>query len=119
MFTSKKYYFTLPVSTVNNYSEAATLVTELNDATAEKVCGGAITTPETTGGNNINTMPTTGNKTNIPSPTGYENFGLTPFLPDLPAAKLPRLGPLDPSKRTATTPKDSITITIPLPLPVH
>ncbi|MBD2296682.1 hypothetical protein H6G06_25165 [Anabaena sphaerica FACHB-251] len=106
------------LSSKENYLKATHLVSEINDNIAEQLCGGAITTPETTGENNLGTLPTTGNKTSIPSTIAYDAFGLTPFFPDLPTTKLPRLGPLDPSSRTAPTPKNAITITIPLPLPV-
>jgi hypothetical protein len=51
------------------------------------------------------------------SPQAYQEFGLIPFVPNLPATKLPRLGPLDPATRTPN-PKNAITVTIPLPLPV-
>jgi hypothetical protein len=97
---------------------ANTLVNEINDTLAEKLCGGTITTPQTTQENGLSTMPRTGNETSMPSVKASDALGLTPFVPHLPTTKLPRLGPLDPTKRTANTPKNAVTITIPLPLPV-
>ncbi|BAZ31562.1 hypothetical protein NIES4074_40350 [Cylindrospermum sp. NIES-4074] len=95
---------------------SSTLMAELPDAMAEEVCGGAIANPETTGKNNASTPATGGFGNAIPAEVGYGAVGLTPFLPPLPATKLARLGPLDPSTRTA--PKNEVTITIPLPTPI-
>ncbi|TAF04866.1 MAG: hypothetical protein EAZ77_15030 [Nostocales cyanobacterium] len=100
------------------YLKIVTFVSEIDDDIAEQICGGAITTPETTGEDSLSTTPITANTTSIPSSTAYNNPDLIPFFPNLPATKLPRLAPLDPSTRTAPTPKNSITITIPLPSPV-
>lgn len=108
MFTMHKN--TNPTSADYKYTDVklapSSLMVELTDAMAEEVCGGAIANPVTTGG--------LGNA--IPAQVGYGAMGLTPFLPPLPATKLARLGPLDPSTRTA--PKNEVTITIPLPTPI-
>lgn len=104
-----------------NYLKAATLVSEINDIKAEKICGGTMTAPQTTEENSPSTIPApaTGSQRTIPSPTAYNDLGLTPFFPDLPATKLPRLGQLDPNNRTVSPRKNQITITIPLPSPIY
>lgn len=99
------------------------LVQELTDSRSEQVCGGAIMTPDTTGGNDSTMTPATqGNSSALPLNVGYKpingiadygQLGLNPFYPTLPPSKLPRIGSLDPSTRTS--PKNVITITIPLP----
>lgn len=118
MFTT--YKNTNTTSADDKYTDvklaASTLVAELTDAMAEEICGGAIANPETTGKNNASTPATSGSGNAIPAAVGYGGMGLTPFLPPLPTTKLARLGPLDPSTRTA--PKNEITITIPLPTPI-
>ncbi|WP_413174999.1 hypothetical protein [Anabaena azotica] len=95
---------------------ANTLVNEINDTLAEQLCGGTIATPQTTQENGLSTMPRTGNQTSMPSLQASGALGVTPFVPNLPTTKLPRLGPLDPTKRTTNTPKNAVTITIPLPV---
>ncbi|MEA5575925.1 hypothetical protein [Anabaena sp. UHCC 0451] len=102
-----------------NYLKAATLVSEINDIKAEKICGGMMTAPQTIEENSPSTIPATGSQRNISSPRAYNELGLTPFFPDLPATKLPRLGQLDPNNRTVSPRKNQITITIPLPSPIY
>jgi hypothetical protein len=101
-------------SSQDSYLQPTCLITEINDAIAEKVCGGAITDPQTPGQNSSNTT-NQGNAAITASPIAYNQLGLTPFFPNLPDTKLPRLGSLDVSNRTTPTPKGSITVTIPLP----
>jgi hypothetical protein len=80
------------------------LVTELTDVTSEKISAGAAFTPENRGETENNTSPI----------IGYGGLGITPdYSPPLPKLRLPRLGTLDPSKRTV--PQNVMTITIPLP----
>ncbi|MBD2385518.1 hypothetical protein [Cylindrospermum sp. FACHB-282] len=119
MFSAKKgTKYPQCASTNYNYREVeiypSALVEQLSDATAEKVCGGAINTPETTAGENKSEPPAkVGNDKAIPLGIGYGGLGKVPFYSPLPPTKLPRLGGLDPSTRTS--PKNAITITIPLP----
>jgi hypothetical protein len=106
------------IASQESYLPSVNVITEIEDGMAEKVFGGIGATPSATEGSNVNTAPKMENATNIPSLQPDKNLGLTPFFPDLPTTKLPRLGPLDPANRTAPTPKNAITVTIPLPLPV-
>jgi len=79
------------------------LVTELTDVTSERISAGVTFTPETRGETENNTPPGIGG-----------GLGFTPdYSPPLPKLRLPRLGTLDPSKRTI--PQNVMTITIPLP----
>jgi hypothetical protein len=92
------------------------LIEELNDTTAEKLCGGSTITPEVSGEDPTNQSSRV-DTASIPSTEDFQQLGLQPFFPVLSNSKLPRLGHLDPANRTPSTPKNSITITIPLPLP--
>jgi hypothetical protein len=96
----------------------SSLISDIQDAIAEQLCGGTMTPDTATDASNT-TTPETNTKNAIPSPASYQKYGLTPFFPNLPATKLPRLGSLDPSARQATQPKNAITITIPLPRIVY
>jgi hypothetical protein len=91
-----------------------TLMADLSDSAAEQLCGGSTTTPEVTAEGQSPRIDTA----SIPSTEDFQQLGLKPFFPVLNNTKLPRLGHLDPAKRTPTPPKNAITITIPLPLPV-
>ncbi|AFZ23352.1 hypothetical protein Cylst_1034 [Cylindrospermum stagnale PCC 7417] len=119
MFAAKKATKS-PKSASTDYKQveikicSLALVEELTDTTAEQVCGGASDNPETTETNKSTTPSTGGNSKSIPLGIGYGGLGTAPFYSPLPASKLPRLGELDPSKRTPPT-KNAITITIPLP----
>jgi hypothetical protein len=75
------------------------LVEELTDIAIEKISAGAVYPPEI--------------GTEIPVGIGNGGFGLSPDYSPLPKPKLPRLGALDPAKRTS--PKNAVTITIPIP----
>ncbi|HLP89689.1 MAG TPA: hypothetical protein VK184_13990 [Nostocaceae cyanobacterium] len=94
------------------------LVEELSDITAEKLCGGSIITPDTTAENKASATPSNVDTSNNPSMDDLLQVGLKPFTPPLPETKLSRLGPIDPANRTPTKPQSAITVTIPLPLPV-
>ncbi|HLO88989.1 MAG TPA: hypothetical protein VK203_28830 [Nostocaceae cyanobacterium] len=95
-----------------------TLLEELNDPSAEKLCGGSTTTPQATGQGQVADQNSRIDTSSIPSTDDFQQAGLKPFFPVLSNTKLPRLGPLDPAHRTPTKPQNAITITIPLPLPV-
>ncbi|AFZ24078.1 hypothetical protein Cylst_1819 [Cylindrospermum stagnale PCC 7417] len=76
-------------------STPSDLVKELTDATAEQLSGGAISTPDTKGGNSGKTPATLGN-------SGL-NLILPPTPPvaaTLPTPKLARLGPLSLANKT-------------------
>lgn len=77
-------------------STQSDLVEELTDATAEQLSGGAISTPETKGGNSGKTPATGGNSglLNLITPA-------TPVYATLPTPKLARLGPLSLANKTS------------------
>ncbi|MBD2666267.1 hypothetical protein B6N60_02574 [Richelia sinica FACHB-800] len=95
------------------------LFIELNNQTAAHILGGSTDVSEPIAVNIIdNTQPQL-TSNSLPLPGNYQAYGMTPFAPTLPATKLPRLNPIEPSPRTKPNVKNAINITIPLPLPVY
>jgi hypothetical protein len=95
------------------------LLIEVNNQTAAHILGGSTNVSEPVVANSSDNHQPQITNNSVPLPADYQAYGMTPFVPKLPATKLPRLGQIDPSQGHKPRVKNAITITIPLPLPVY